>query len=46
MSDTSYVKVMNDYKKEKGISEMIKKDSEHHKNIMQLIADKKAAKLS
>jgi hypothetical protein len=34
MSDTSYVKVMNDYKREKGVNEMIKKDTEHHRNIM------------
>lgn len=45
MSDTSYVKVMNDYKKQNGVNEMIKKGTEHHTQIMKLIDEKKQAKL-
>lgn len=41
MSDCSYVKIMNEYKRDNNINEMIKKDSEHYQNIIKLVAEKK-----
>ena len=41
MSDCSYVKTMNEYRKQNGVCELIKKGTEHYDNIMKLIAEKK-----
>jgi hypothetical protein len=37
MSDCSYVKIMNQYKKDNDINEIIRKGSEHHANIIAII---------
>ena len=34
MPDTSYVKIMNDYRKEHKIAEIIKKGSDHYNAIV------------
>lgn len=41
MSDTSYIKIMYDYKKLNNVNEIIKKGTDHHTNIMKLIEEKK-----
>ena len=46
MSDCSYVKNMNQYKKDNNINENIRKGTEHHANIMAIIQKKKEEKES
>lgn len=44
MSECSYVKIMNDYRKQNNVNEIIKKGTDHHENIMKLISEKKQQK--
>ena len=41
MPETSYVKNMNQYKKENNISEIIRKGTDHYDNVIKLVALKK-----
>jgi|Laugrespbdmm15sd_2_1035082.scaffolds.fasta_scaffold31873_1 hypothetical protein len=41
MSDCSYIKMMNEYRKQNGVSEIIKKGTEHYDNVMKLVSEKK-----
>ena len=41
MSDCSYVKTMNEYRKQNNISEFIKKGTDHYENVMKLVSEKK-----
>ncbi len=41
MSDTSYIKIMNEYKKLNNINEIIKKGTDHHINILKIVDEKK-----
>jgi hypothetical protein len=41
MPETSYIKIMNDYKKTNGVNEIIKRGTEHHCNVMKLVEEKK-----